>query len=106
VRRRRRELALLKTLGFTRRQVHATVAWQATTLAVVGLTLGIPGGLLLGTYVWHRVANNVGVTTTAAVSVLAILLTIPIALALINVLAYLPGRAAAHTRPAVALRSE
>ena len=32
VRRRRRELALLKTIGFDRRQVRATVAWQATTL--------------------------------------------------------------------------
>jgi ABC-type antimicrobial peptide transport system permease subunit len=106
VRRRRRELALLKTLGFTRRQVHATIAWQATTLATVGIALGIPGGLLLGTYVWHRVADNLGVTTTATVSTLAILLTIPIALALINLLAYLPGRAAAHTRPAVALRTE
>ena len=31
VRRRRRDLALLKALGFTRRQVSATIAWQATS---------------------------------------------------------------------------
>jgi len=32
VRRRRRELALLKTLGLTRRQVMAAVAWQASVI--------------------------------------------------------------------------
>ena len=48
VRRRRRELALLKTIGFDRRQVGATVAWQATTLASVGLVIGIPVGLVVG----------------------------------------------------------
>jgi len=30
VRRRRRELALLKTLGMTRHQLRAIVAWQTT----------------------------------------------------------------------------
>lgn len=35
VRRRRRDLAVLKTLGFVRGQVSQTVAWQATTFALV-----------------------------------------------------------------------
>ena len=48
LRRRRRELAVLKTLGFSRRQVRATVAWQASTVAAVGLVVGIPLGLLVG----------------------------------------------------------
>ena len=48
VRRRRREFAVLKTLGFDRRQVRATVGWQATTLAVIGLVPGVPLGLLAG----------------------------------------------------------
>ena len=42
VHRRRRELALLKALGFTRRQVSATVAWQATSIIAVGLVIGVP----------------------------------------------------------------
>jgi ABC-type lipoprotein release transport system permease subunit len=106
VRRRRRDLALLKTLGFKRRQVRATVAWQATTLATVGLILGIPAGLALGTLVWQHVANSVGVSTTTAIPTLALLLTIPTVLFLVNVIAYFPAHAAARTRPAVALRSE
>ncbi len=36
VRRRRRDLALLKTLGFTQRQLAATVAWQSTIAVALG----------------------------------------------------------------------
>jgi putative ABC transport system permease protein len=35
VRRRRRDLALLKALGFTRRQLAACVAWQPTVAAAL-----------------------------------------------------------------------
>ena len=34
------------------------------------------------------------------------ILTVPFALALVNLVAFLPARSAAQTRPAVALRSE
>jgi predicted lysophospholipase L1 biosynthesis ABC-type transport system permease subunit len=33
-------LALLKTLGFTERQLAATVAWQASVAAVIGIVVG------------------------------------------------------------------
>ena len=52
VRRRRRELALLKTFGFTQRQLAAAVAWQSTMVAVVGLVVGIPLGIALGRFLW------------------------------------------------------
>jgi hypothetical protein len=106
VRRRRRDLALLKALGFDRLQVRAIVAWQATTLAVVGLAVGIPAGLLVGGVVWRLVANGLGVSTTPVVPALTLLLIAPGALALLNVIAFLPARGAAQTRPAVALRTE
>jgi putative ABC transport system permease protein len=104
--RRRRELALLKTLGFDRRQVRATVAWQAMTLATVGLIVGIPAGLFVGSVVWHFVADGVGVSTTAFVPALGFVLTVPAALAVVNLIGFFPGHAAARTRPAVALASE
>ncbi len=44
VRRRRRDLALLKTLGLTTRQVAAAVAWQASTFAILGVVFGVPAG--------------------------------------------------------------
>ena len=37
---------MLKTLGFSRRQLVATVAWQATTVACVGVVIGVPLGRL------------------------------------------------------------
>ena len=106
VRRRRHDLALLKTLGFSRSQVRATVAWQATTLAAVGLAIGIPTGVIVGRVVWSLVANGLGVATTVAIPALAFLITVLVAIALVNLIAYFPGRSAAQTRPAVALRTE
>jgi hypothetical protein len=106
VRRRRRDLALLHTLGFDRRQIRATVAWQATTLATVGLVVGIPAGVIIGRFAWRLVADGLGVSPTAAIPALALLLTIPAVLTLVNLIAFFPARAAAHTRPAVALRTE
>ena len=44
VRQRRHELALLKTLGLTRRQVLAAVAWQASMILVIAALIGVPLG--------------------------------------------------------------
>ncbi|MCU1457800.1 MAG: hypothetical protein JWL73_1892 [Actinomycetia bacterium] len=106
VRRRRRDLALLKTLGFERHQVRSTVAWQATTLGAIGLLGGLPIGLIVGTSLWHVVADEVGVSSGPDVPRLAVFLIIPVTLLLVNAIAFLPARAAARTRPAVALRAE
>jgi hypothetical protein len=106
VRRHRRDLALLKTLGFNRRQVRATIAWQATTLATVGLIIGVPVGVALGRFIWRSVANNIGVAPIAPIPILALVLIIPGVLLAVNLVAYFPANAAARTRPAVALRAE
>jgi hypothetical protein len=106
VRRRRHELAILKTLGFKRRQVRTTVAWQATTLAAIGLIVGIPVGLVVGAFIWRQVASGLGIAPTADVPTLALFVVIPCAVVAVNLLAFFPARAAARTRPAVALRAE
>jgi len=105
VRRRRRDLAILKTLGFIRGQISATVAWQATTLALLAL-IGIPFGVVLGRWGWTALAGQLGIPAEPLSPLTAIVLTIPAALILANVVAALPARSAAHTRPALALRSE
>ena len=43
VRARRRDLALLKTLGFTRYQLAVTLTWQASATAVIGIVIGLTG---------------------------------------------------------------
>jgi ABC-type antimicrobial peptide transport system permease subunit len=106
VRRRRRDLAVLKTLGFDRRQIRASVAWQATTLATVGLAVGVPAGVIVGGFVWRQVAEGLGISPALSIPTVAVLLVIPCAIAAVNLIGFFPARAAARTRPAVALRTE
>ena len=106
VRRRRRDLALLKTLGFTRRQLAAVVAWQSSVAVVIGTVVGIPLGIVLGRVLWDAFANEIGAVPAPTVSGLSIVLIALGALALANVLAAVPGWIAARTPTAVLLRTE
>jgi ABC-type lipoprotein release transport system permease subunit len=106
VRRRRRDLAILKTLGFTRAQVQAAVAWQASTIAAVGVLVGLPLGLALGRFGWNLFAEGLGVEPEAVTPVGLSLLVVPAVVLVANVIAALPARRAAGTRPALVLRAE
>jgi hypothetical protein len=50
--RRRRDLSILKSLGFTRRQISATVVWQSSLIVGIGLVVGVPLGVALGRWLW------------------------------------------------------
>jgi putative ABC transport system permease protein len=106
VRRRRRDLAMLRTFGFVRRQIGSTVAWQATALVVVALAIGVPLGISLGRWVWTRFASDLGVIVDVRVPVPTLLLVVGGALVIANLVAAVPAWLAARTRPAIALRSE
>jgi hypothetical protein len=106
IRRRRRDLAVLKTLGFVRRQVLATVAWQATTVAAVGLLVGLPLGVAIGRFGWNVFAEDLGVVPEAVTPIGLTLLVAPAAILLANLIAALPGWTASRTQPAVVLRAE
>ncbi|HKY14917.1 MAG TPA: FtsX-like permease family protein [Microthrixaceae bacterium] len=106
VRRRRRELAVLKALGFGRRQLRLTVGWQATTLAVVGLVVGLPLGVLVGSLAWRLVAESLGVATDVSVPLPALAVVAVGALVIVNAAAFVPALSAARVRPAVLLRAE
>jgi putative ABC transport system permease protein len=106
VRRRRRDLAILKTLGFVRGQVAGTVAWQATTVVVVSLVIAVPLGVALGRWVWTLLADDLGVVAQPRVPLLALVAVAAGAVLLANVIALVPGQIAARTRSATDLRSE
>lgn len=106
VRRRRRDLAVLKALGFTRRQVRAVVAWNATALAAAALLVGVPLGVVAGRWTWAAFADAAGVATSATIDVPLMLLVIPATVVLANLIAAWPGRAAAQLRLAGLLRTE
>jgi hypothetical protein len=106
VRRRRRDLALLKTLGFSERQLTATVAWQASVAAVVGIVVGVPLGIALGRWLWILFAHEIYAVPDPTVPVLQVVLVAVGALVLANLVAALPGRIAARTPTALLLRTE
>jgi hypothetical protein len=106
VRRRRQELAIMRSIGFTRRQSRIAIAWQATLIALAGLVVGVPLGIVTGRLVWRWLANNFPVVYVPPLAAIAVVLVIPAAIALANLLAAWPARSAARIRPAEALRTE
>jgi hypothetical protein len=106
VRRRRHDIAVLRALGMTRRQTRAVIITQATALAVIGLVFGAPLGLALGRVLWQVVADITPLQYAAPAALLAVLLTVPIAVVVANALAAWPGRRAARLRIATVLRAE
>jgi hypothetical protein len=106
VRRRRADLALLKTLGLTRRQLAATVAWQSTVTVAVGALAGVPLGIALGRYLWDLFAQEINVVPQPSVPVLTVTAVIAAALVAANLVAAIPGRIAGRTPAAALLRAE
>jgi predicted lysophospholipase L1 biosynthesis ABC-type transport system permease subunit len=96
----------LKALGFTRRQLAAAVAWQATVVAVVGVVVGIPLGIVVGRQLWTLFARNINVVPDPTVPALSVLLVGLGALVFANLVAAFPGRSAARTPTALVLRAE
>jgi predicted lysophospholipase L1 biosynthesis ABC-type transport system permease subunit len=106
VQRRQRDLAILKTLGFTRGQVTAAVLWQATTLGALALVVALPAGVMLGRFLWRLRADDLGIVFEPRVPVVLLVLVAVAVVLLANAIAALPARAAADTRPALVLRSD
>jgi hypothetical protein len=106
VRRRRRDLAILRTLGFTRGQIRRTAAWQAATLAGAALVFGIPVGLVCGRVAWLIFARHLGILPALEIPVRQFAVVIPAALALAVAIAMVPAESAVRARPARVVRSE
>jgi len=106
VRRRAREIAVLRTIGFRRAQVEGSIAVQATAYGIVGLAIGLPLGAIIGRATWHRIATHNGFAVRSIVSLGIVALVVVGALVVVNVVAWFPGRRAARVRPAAVLRSE
>jgi hypothetical protein len=105
-RRRRRDLAVLRVLGFVGGQVRSTLRWQALTVAGVGLAVGVPAGLIAGRRLWSALADAVGVVDDWSFPWLAVVLAVPAAMSVAVLLAVPPGRAAARVPPGRVLRAE
>jgi hypothetical protein len=102
----RHQIGVLKTLGFSRRQVSTAVSWHATILGALGTAIGVPLGVIFGRVVWNRLADNLGVVAGPVVPISAAALSIPVTLLFANLVAAVPSLLAARTPAARVLRQE
>jgi hypothetical protein len=105
-RRRAHDIAVLRSLGFTPRQVGASLLTMAGVTAAVGLVIGAPLGLAIGRVVWHTVAASTQVATDVALPTVLLALLAPLVLSVAALLAVLPARRSAAMRPSGVLRVE
>ena len=105
-RRRALDLAVLKALGATRRQVRAMIGWQGIALIVIAAVIGVPLGVLAGRAAWDILATQLGVPSEPTASVLALVLVGPLVLMLALVAASGPAYAASRRPAAAELRDE
>jgi hypothetical protein len=103
---RRRDIAVLRTLGFTPRQAAKVVAGSGTGVALVALALGIPIGILAGNVGWSAVARSLYVDPGTVVPLLAIAGAGAGLIVLANLIALVPARSVRRRPPGSALRAE
>jgi hypothetical protein len=106
VRRRRRDFAVLRTLGFTGRQLGSVVAWQSSVAVAIGTIIGVPLGIILGRFLWNVFAHEIDAIPAPTVPVAWIVLVVVGGIVLANIVAAVPGRIAAQTPAALLLRAE
>jgi putative ABC transport system permease protein len=106
VARRRTENGLLRALGMVRRQLASVVFWQASTVAVVAIVLGIPIGIAAGQAIWRAFAVSLGVVPAPVVHAWPLAAIAAGVLITANVLAAIPALSAARSRPGRVLRTE
>jgi putative ABC transport system permease protein len=99
-------MAVLRTLGFTGRQLRVSVTVQALAMMLGGFVVGAPIGIAVGRIAWRAFASQLGVVTVASTPVGWIGATAAGAALVAVVAAAGPARIAARTDPAVPLRSE
>jgi ABC-type lipoprotein release transport system permease subunit len=105
VSRRRREVGLLKVLGFVNRQVASAVIWQATTLALIGIIIGVPLGVVAGRDVWGAFANNLGAVPVSVVPIWLVCVMVAGVAVVANLIAIAPAMVATRAKPGDLLRS-
>ena len=106
VRRRRRDIAILQSLGSTRGDVTAVGVWQGVTIGVTSLLFGVPIGVVIGRWFWTRLANGFGTLAEPVVPLPGVITMVVVVLLLAALSGLAPIRAGLRHQPATVLHSE
>jgi putative ABC transport system permease protein len=105
---RSRELALLRAIGASRRQVARSVLVEAAVVGVLGSVLGSALGVLLAIGI-REVFNRSGLDLSASELVLlprTVVVALVVGVVVTMVAAYLPARRAGRVSPVAAMRDD
>jgi hypothetical protein len=106
VNRRQHDTAALKAMGLVGRQASSVVTWQALTVALLGVVVGVPLGVIVGRWVWIASVDQIGIVDSPTTPWLVGALVVAGALLGAIVLSIVPGSVAARRSPGEALRRE
>jgi hypothetical protein len=106
MRARRRELAVLTSLGADRSFASRAVHWQATAFTVAPMILAVPVGFVLGRAIFSAFADGIGAVDDAVFPSLALLAVVAGLLLLANLLVVLVGVRRRQVPTAAMLRAE
>ena len=106
VARRRREIGLLRAVGFVNAQVVSAFVWQATTLAALGIVVGVPLGIVVGQVVWTDFAGNLGVVPVSVLQAWLLAVVAAGVVVVAGVLALPPAAVATRLRTGELLRMQ
>ncbi|HET7718626.1 MAG TPA: ABC transporter permease, partial [Acidimicrobiales bacterium] len=101
---RRRELAILRALGCTARQLQASVAWHTVTVVGCGLVIGLVIGVATGSTLWRQFAGGLGVVPSVDIPEVAIAVVAVAAVAVALIASAIPAITAARSASADQLR--
>jgi FtsX-like permease family len=104
---RRRELAVVRALGGTPRQIRASVRWHATAVVAVGLVIGLPAGVIGGRFAFAAFARDLGAAPRPFGPLALLVGTVVVVLLTGLAASAVPARrAVAHGDAAVAMRAD
>jgi len=72
MRRRSRDLAILRALGCTTRNLASTLRWQSVMLTVAAIVIGVPIGLVANNLAWSAFTSQLGIAPGTVAPVLAL----------------------------------
>jgi predicted lysophospholipase L1 biosynthesis ABC-type transport system permease subunit len=105
-RRRRHDFAILRAIGLDRRRTRLVLNSQGTAIGLVGLVVGVPLGVALGRTLWRLISQQVPLADVPPLALVAVVLIVPVTVAVANALAVWPGHRLARRHPAEDLRAD